>query len=104
MVGQYTPRLRVVIVPPSPDNGRVAISRELRGVVVFASSSVAVAGSDGPPAGGNRPLSPRRRRIAPVEIRISGKMESNKLTECLTTAQHADGKAGEGRADSGGPK
>ena len=34
------------MVPPSPGNGRVTISRELRGDVVLASSPVAIAHKD----------------------------------------------------------
>ena len=51
VVGQLSPRLRVAIVPRHlPAAGRVEISVELRGVVVLASSSVAMAHRDGLPS------------------------------------------------------
>ena len=52
------PRLRVAIVPPSPGTGRVVISRELRGVVVLAPSSVAIAHRDELPSMRVEPATP----------------------------------------------
>ena len=84
--GAGIPRLRVAIVPPSPGNGRVVISRELRGVVVLAPSSVAIANRDGLPSTRVQPatLSP------PKKNRPSGKADlgqngCEKHTWCFTT-------------------